>query len=128
MLCGVGEAVAVNVGVPANGVFVGDGPADPVPTNEITQDAGILYVKEFPLTATAVWATRLLLASVSHGVTVVTESPLRLNCWLVADEFWFMTTIANFPVFGSVYAEQLRPVVGASVAPMRTKPGFTNLE
>ena len=80
MLCGVGEAVAVNVGVPANGVFV------------------------------------------------VTESPLRLNCWLVADEFWFMTTIANFPVFGSVYAEQLRPVVGASVAPMRTKPGFTNLE
>jgi hypothetical protein len=107
--------VLVTIGVVGTGVTAPD-----VPTKDITLCAGSEKVKLFPDTVTAVCFTRLLLEFVSHGVTDDAESPLRLNCWLVADEFEFMTTIANLPVDGSWYAEHSSPDVGAAVAPMRT--------
>jgi hypothetical protein len=102
MLCGVGEAVAVNVGVPANGVFVGDGPADIVPTKDMTLLAGRLNVKLFPDTATADCCTRLLDASVIHGTAEDVDIPLRLNVVLCAEELLFTHTMTYLLRFVSI--------------------------
>ncbi len=123
MLLTVGVTVGVKVFVQAGltvSVSVGVFEGPPAPAKLITHCAGMLYVNELADTGTADCATRLLLASVSHGVTVVAESPLRLNCWLTDDELELMTTIANLPDTGSWYAEHSSPDVGAAVASMRT--------
>ena len=72
---------------------MGDGPVDIVPTKDITLLAGILYVKLLADTPTAVCATRLFDASVSHGVTEDVDMPFKLNVVLCAEPLLFTHTM-----------------------------------
>jgi hypothetical protein len=79
-------------------------------------------VKVFPVTAMAVWRVRLLLASVTQGVTWVTVVEVeKLKAWLVAEVLLLMATITR--VVGAellfLKAEMETPAVGTSVAPIR---------
>lgn len=75
-----------------------------------------------PETATAGWATRLVLPLVTQGVTEVTLTPLIVKVWLTEELFPLMAT--NTMVWGEevlVFLKALTdtPEEGTSVAPIR---------
>ena len=79
-------------------------------------------MKELPDTATADFWTRLLLPSVTQGMTEVTLTPLRLKVWLVVEPLLLMATktmVWGEEVLVFLKALTATPDVGAAVAPMR---------
>jgi hypothetical protein len=78
-------------------------------------------VKVFPLTGIAVRRVRLLLGSVTQGVTEVTVIPLKVMGWDTVEVLTFMATTTTVVGLEDAFskAETETPVDGTSVAPMR---------
>jgi len=75
-----------------------------------------------PDTATAAFCTKLLLLSVTQGVTELTLTPLMLKVWLVVELLLLMATktmVWGEEVLVFLNALTLTPDVGPAVAPMR---------
>ena len=74
-----------------------------------------------PETATADCRVRLLLASVTQGVTEVTFTPLKEKVWEVVEPLVLMATITTVEGAEELFlkADRATPEVGAVVAPMR---------
>jgi len=64
---------------------------------------------------------KLLLASVTHGVTWLMVAPAKVMAWLVAEVLLLMATITRVVGLELLFlnAEMETPAVGTSVAPIR---------
>ena len=83
-------------------------------------------MKLLAATGTAAFWVKLLVGSVSQGVTEVVVIPVKLKVWFTATLLPLTATMKNCPDRVFLKAEIETPAEGLAVAEISEEPGLTN--